>query len=91
MQHGYPEKITYSEMVKVVLSKEKGWRNKSVKGVPFGCIENWWVILFLVGAHYICLSYKYITNICICNWQHIQSTFFRLAIHPHLSLSIHKV
>ena len=58
MQRGYPKKITYSEMVKVDLSKEKGWRNKSVKGVPFVFIENEWVISLLAGAHYICLSYK---------------------------------
>ena len=58
MQRGYPKKITFSEMVKADLSKEKVWRNRSVKGVPFVFIDNEWVISLLVGAHYICLSYK---------------------------------
>lgn len=35
MQHRYPEKIRDNEMKKVILSEEKGLRNKSMKGILF--------------------------------------------------------
>ena len=35
MQHRYPEKIMDNEIKKVILSEEKGLRNKSMKGILF--------------------------------------------------------
>ena len=35
MQHRYLEKIMDNEMKKVILSEEKGLRNKSMKGILF--------------------------------------------------------